>query len=145
MIIGTTYTKELDKKTIKDIVSLTMMWCSHNMGVNNRRKFKLSLSVRKQRKKTRMGEYQPINNQLTVFYDNCPVVKDLVTTTIHEYTHYLQPITTQYYKLYKEFGYDDHPMEIEAVDNEQRLYDICWEQLSPIIMEHNIIGTQKTP
>ena len=53
----------------------------------------------------------------------------MVQTVIHEYAHYMQPIKSSYNKLLKEYGYDDHPMEIEAREIEKEYYKDCWNKI----------------
>jgi hypothetical protein len=126
----TSKTKNLNKRQINKIVNMTVLWCQINMGENNRRKSKFKISVCKQyvKKEKLMGSFDQLNNLITVHHNNCHNIKELVSTTIHEYTHYLQPILTYYGKLYKSFGYEKHPMEIEAANNE-KLYVNCWKEI----------------
>lgn len=67
------------------------------------------------------GYYNELTNIIRVHWDLHKGVGEFVRTIVHEYTHYLQPIKTQYLKLYKKFGYDEHPFEIEARRNEVEL------------------------
>lgn len=125
-----TKTKELDIQQIRDIVNMTVSWCRQNMGENNRRKNRFKVSVRKQRpsKELFMGLFCQVENRLVVHYNNCDSVRLLICTTIHEYTHYLQPIASYYHKIYDRVGYEKHPMEIEAVENEKK-YKQCWKSI----------------
>lgn len=125
-----TKTNTLDNKQIRKIVNMTILWCQNNMGVNNKRRSKFKISVCKQhtKKEPLMGVFDQFDNRVIVYYNNCESVKQLICTTIHEYTHYLQPILTYYLKLYKKFGYNEHPMEVEAEENE-KLYKECWNFL----------------
>jgi hypothetical protein len=112
----------------------TSEWCSRSLGVNNRRKYKFQISVRKQLKgDKRYGEFNCITNQMTIFYDNCDNIKDLVTTVIHEYTHYLQPVRTYYGALARHYDYNNHPMEIEARTNEIAYYSKAWKYVKSIL------------
>ena len=47
---------------------------------------------------------------------------------LHEWTHSLQKVRKSYYRLYDEFGYDKHPMEIEARLSE-KLWGKCWKDI----------------
>lgn len=67
------------------------------------------------------GYYNELTNVIRVHWDLHKGVGEFVRTIVHEYTHYLQPIKTQYIKLYKKFGYDNHPFEIKARMNEVEL------------------------
>jgi uncharacterized protein YjaZ len=123
-----TKTSKLPKKEIKKIINTTLEWCSANFGVNNRRKYRFQISVKKQlRGEKRYGEFNCISNKMTIFYNNCDIIKDLVTTVIHEYTHYLQPVRRDYGVLAKYFDYSSHPMEIEARMNEDIYYKKTWK------------------
>ena len=117
----------LPPKTMRSIVYLTISWCMDNLGTNHRRKHMFNISVRKERAKRRCGQFHPVENKMTIFHDNNDYVKDLISTTIHEYTHYLQPIRSKYGLLSKSFDYDNHPMEVEARNNEEKYYKNCWE------------------
>ena len=117
----------LPPKTMRSIVYLTISWCMDNLGTNKRRKNLLDISVKKERASTKCGQFHPIHNKITIYHDNNEYIKDLIGTTIHEYTHYLQPIRSKYAVLLKSLGYDNHPMEIEAVNNEIKHTKNCWE------------------
>jgi hypothetical protein len=66
-----------------------------------------------------MGMYDPDTHHIYVYMVNIRRVSDLSSTIIHEYTHSVQDISKSYTKLYKKFGYENHPMEIEAYGNEK--------------------------
>jgi uncharacterized protein YjaZ len=129
-----TKTTKLPKKEIKKIINTTLEWCSANLGVNNRRKYRFQISVKKQLKgEKRYGEFNCVSNKMTIFYNNCDNVKDLVTTVIHEYTHYLQPVRTYYGALAKYFDYNCHPMEVEARMNESIYFKKSWKYVKSIL------------
>ena len=65
------------------------------------------------------GMYDPDSHHIYVYMKNIKTVSDLTRTIIHEYTHSVQDISKSYSKLYKKFGYDNHPMEVEAYGNEK--------------------------
>lgn len=65
------------------------------------------------------GLYDPDDHHIYVYMKNIKTVSDLTRTIIHEYTHSTQNISRSYTKLYKKFGYENHPMEIEAYGNEK--------------------------
>lgn len=122
----------LDSRTIREIVKLSTAYCTETFGVNRRKRTEFTVSIRKQTGgDPAYGQYCPVENRMTIFYNHCPRVKQLVQTVIHEYTHYLQPITTYYSKLLDKFGYDDHPMESEAREFEMEYYHECWKYVKP--------------
>ena len=107
------------KKELRVIASLCMEYCKDNLGVNRRRRKDISISIVKNPSSDiYYGEYCPTKNVVRIFYDEVPTLGQFTATFIHEYTHSLQPIATKYSKLMKKYGYDNHPHEIEARDNE---------------------------
>lgn len=73
------------------------------------------------------GEYEARNNWLYINLAVCKTIKDIVTTTIHEYTHFCQDLK-HYGKYTKQVGYDDNPLEVEARENEL-YYMNCWRSI----------------
>jgi hypothetical protein len=129
-----TRTESVDKPTIRAIVKETVRYCTETFGVNNRRGKEFKVSIRKQTSGDAFyGEYDYLNNTLIIYHNNCGRIKDLVKTTIHEYTHYMQPVRTSYHKLLERYGYEKHPMEIEARENENYYYRKAWKQLKQTI------------
>jgi hypothetical protein len=121
-----TPTSSLDRAKVRDIVKLATKWCVANFGVNNRRQKPFKVSIRKQiGGSPRYGEFNCEENTIVIYYNNCKNIREMIQTVIHEYTHYMQPVRGSYFKLLKEYGYDAHPMEIEARENET-LYKDCW-------------------
>jgi len=120
----------MDKKTMREVVKLTTKYCVDTFGINNRKKTEFVVSICKQRSgEIAYGQYCPYDNKITIFYDNCPTIKHVVQTVIHEYIHYLQPVKSSYHKLLKKHGYDNHPMEIEARNMENKYYKDCWNKI----------------
>jgi len=110
--------KSMSKKEINRVVYLSIWYCRYVLGENKRRDIP-KVRVRKNKvNNDYYGEYCPTDNEIRVFTNEVRTLGQLTSTIIHEYTHYLQPIASKYYKLLKEHGYDNHPFEIEARDNE---------------------------
>lgn len=78
------------------------------------------------------GEYCERNNWLVINLALCDVVRDIVSTTIHEYCHFTQDLKT-YCSVMKEVGYDAHPQEIEAREYEQKYTETCWKNIRGLI------------
>lgn len=118
----------------KKIVRLTIQWCRESFGENHRRKNEFSVYVGPQPKRLLKkygkyyGCYDCMENKLSVFPENNKNIKELIQTTIHEYTHYTQPIRSKYYKLEQQYGYTRNPFEVVARKNEE-LYKLCWKQI----------------
>ena len=79
-----------------------------------------------------MGEYRYWDNEIIVYYNNTPNVKAFIQTIIHEWQHQLQPMT-KYEGMDSKHGYNDNPMEIEAMEAEQKYYKRLWEAIKPKI------------
>lgn len=75
------------------------------------------------------GEYCYILNEIAIYYNNIHSEEELIRTLIHEYQHYLQSPSwmTRYYR--QGYTYDNHPYEIEALEEEENWYKI-WKQAS---------------
>jgi len=106
----------------------TVEWCKVNLAppIIKRRK-ELCVMVHRTDKPV-YGEYCERNNWLTINLFTCENVKDIVTTTIHEYTHFCQDLK-EYAVMTKQVGYDKNPFEVEANQNEVVYYKQCWKQI----------------
>jgi hypothetical protein len=100
---------------LNTIIHHCKKYCMDNIGIN--RDVKLSI-INTHPKQDCYGEYCPNNNTITLYKNEFKTLGQFTSTFIHEYTHSLQPIKTKYYKLLVQYGYDDHPHEIEASNNE---------------------------
>ena len=71
-------------------------WCENKLGINKRKKKKLKISVRvtfrTPDEKNFYGLYSYKDNRIIIYDLNCVSLEDVVSTVIHEYTHYLQPV-----------------------------------------------------
>ena len=108
----------MKKKEINRCIHLTVWYCRYVFGENSRRPIPDVRLIPVQGDTSYYGQYDPNENEIHVFTDEVRTLGQLTSVIIHEYTHYLQPIASKYYKLLKEHGYDNHPFEIEARDNE---------------------------
>ena len=128
-----TRVETLDRGTIREVVKYATQYCTDTFGTK-RKKNPFTISIVKQRGgELAYGQYFPYDNKLFIYYENCPTIKLLVQTVIHEYAHYLQPVKTSYNKLLREYGYDDHPMEVEARLMENKYYKDCWNYIKEIL------------
>jgi len=64
------------------------------------------------------GEYDKDENELIIYWKNTDSAETLSKTIIHEYQHYLQSKSwfTRYYNM--GYGYNTHPYEISATNEE---------------------------
>ena len=79
------------------------------------------------------GEYYVNDNLISINLERNVYVRCLIKTIIHEYTHYLQPIKSKYWKLSKKHGYYHNPFEVEARFNENNKYRDCFKALKKIL------------
>ena len=103
-------------------------WCKQNLGVCKRKRrkliFELSHRSRKMDKYTVFGVYCFWRNKITLYEPNCTTLLEVVSTIIHEYTHYLQS-RTMYIKYEKTHYYSSNPLEKEALRNEKKYAKEC--------------------
>ena len=126
MIRTNTNLRRLTHKEIRKIVELTIQYCQTHLG-RNKRRGDCGLIVTDQpptAPQERYGEYCPEYHIIRLFKNHITNVRCLIETTIHEYTHTLQPCKTNYSKLLDKHGYDNHPYEIEARNNESLINEV---------------------
>ena len=120
--------RDIDLELKKSYAKYALRWCEDNLGINTRKRKKLSfvMSTRKrtQGKFVYYGNYCLYKNQITIYINNCETLKNLVSTIIHEYTHYLQPMG-RYKEYEKYYYYSTHPFERQARRNETKYTDTC--------------------
>lgn len=112
----------------KKYAILTIKWCKEFFGINERKKTKLEFefTTRKRSIKKAMvyGNYCFYRNKMTIHEPACETLYDIVSTVIHEYTHYLQSRTL--YKKYQDmYYYSRNPYEREAKRNEDKYTKEC--------------------
>jgi len=108
-------------------------WCRTNMGINGRKKYQPVIAYYKSMEGDNdMGEYRYWDNEIIVYYNNTPNVKAFIQTIIHEWQHQLQPMT-KYEGMDERHGYHNNPMEIEAMEAEQKYYKRLWKAIKPKI------------
>lgn len=108
------------------VVTLTVKWCQKFFSAPHiKRRNELLVMVYDSPTHQNMGEFCHRNNWLMVNLGTNDSVKDLIKTTIHEYTHHCQDLK-EYYVMNKTVGYNNNPFEIEATYNENTYYYNCW-------------------
>ncbi len=112
-----------DRKDVVRIGKMAETWCRKYMGNNNKKKFSLLVTYWKGWD-TIMGEYDPQEHNIFIYYNNISNVKELLQTIIHEWTHSLQPLTSKW-KEYNDIAYSTNPYEKEAYASEV-LYSELW-------------------
>ena len=107
---------------------LTLRWCKQFFGENDRKRSKLRFEFTKRTRNSKghlvYGNYCFYRNKMTIHERTCKTLYDIVSTVIHEYTHYLQSRTL--YKIYQDnYYYSTNPYEREAKRNEEKYTRMC--------------------
>jgi hypothetical protein len=123
-ILLKTKTDTLTRAALRLIAKETIHFCIATLGVKRTLPVP-TVSVIKRGRSLRYGQYDMVNNHIQIHYNVCGDVKNMIQTLIHEYTHYTQNMN-KYHKLIAKYGYDAHPQEVEARDNE-KLYTPCFK------------------
>jgi hypothetical protein len=115
----------------KDVVRIGKMaetWCRNNMGLNNKKQLQIIVCYWQSFEgDTDMGEYDPSEHAIYIYYNNIDNVKELLQTVIHEWTHSLQPLTSKW-REYNDIAYSRNPFEREAYKSE-KLYSDLWKSI----------------
>jgi hypothetical protein len=118
--------RSVDIETKRKLANYTLRWCKKNMGIN-KRKAAPKISVR-MKVKDEDGEWYGIyiweENKIVISLEMNKTMKDIVSTVIHEYTHYLQSMK-KYYEYFNTYYYSTHPYEKQAIKNSKVLTDKC--------------------
>lgn len=119
-----TETHTLTRTQLRRVAKETINYCVSTMGIKPNLPVP-AVSVQNRGGSRRYGQYDVKNNKIEICYNVCGDLKMMIRTIIHEYTHYLQDMDN-YWIVYKEVGYNNHPDELEARSNE-KLYSPCWK------------------
>ena len=111
------------------VVTLTVKWCQKFFSApRTKRRKELLVMVYDSPTDNIYGQYCNDNHWLTINLHNCNTIKDIIKTTIHEYTHVCQDLK-EYALMNKTVGYNNNPFEIEATYNENTYYYNCWRSI----------------
>jgi hypothetical protein len=130
--------KILDITQKRKIATKVLKWCKENMGVNNRRKTLPKVSVRINFRKDETerfikGIYYVNENRIIVYSINCETIDEVVSTIIHEYTHYQQSMK-KYWEYFEFYYYSNHPYEKEARKNEEMFTKKCIKEIRKYLL-----------
>ena len=129
--------KTLDFETKKLFAIQAVKWCKNFFGENERKRSKLTFEftnrIRRIKQCEVFGNYCFYRNKMTIHSETCETLHDIVSTVIHEYTHYLQ--SRNQYKYYQEhYYYSANPCEREAKRNEQKYTNDCLKYINKKIV-----------
>ncbi len=124
--------KSIDSTLKKRITNLTIRWCRDFFGINDKKRTKLKLVFsnrpRTIKKSIVFGNYCFWRNTITIYIPHCNTIDEIVSTVIHEYTHYLQS-RPRYQTYQKNYYYSTNPYEREARKNEERYTKMCIDDI----------------
>lgn len=125
--------RDVDSELKISYIKLTLKWCKKNLGINRRKRKKLTLKFSDEKKIRKNcvyhGDYSFERNAITIYIANCDTILDVVSTVIHEYTHYLQ-FATVYKRYSKIYYYSQNPYERQAKRNEKKYTKICLQEIT---------------
>jgi uncharacterized protein YjaZ len=105
-----------------------LKWCQDNFGLCDRKRTELKFNVSERKRMMKScivyGNYCFFRNTITIYLPNTVTIHDIVSTMIHEYTHYLQS-RTKYREYEKTHYYSQNPLEKEAKRNEEKYTKMC--------------------
>ena len=109
---------------IDDIIA----WCFEKFGMSKFHDDTPFIEIVRGHEKL-MGEYRSDSNTVIIYYKYIRNIDELISTVIHEYTHFLQ--SPGWYTRYFNLGYneDDNPYEIIAEQTARHYTKICKKEL----------------
>ena len=119
--------KDFTIKELRDICDILNEYCKEYIGYKKHKGLP-TFSVRKVYSGNCQGMYNPMNHKIYVYYNNIENLKKFVGTYIHEYTHSVQNLRYYSHKLIN-YGYVQHPDEIQARNMERLHYKSCLKYL----------------
>lgn len=119
--------EELGRAGMLRIASMAITWCKNHLGVNGRKALYPIWVFSAERMESIVGDYDDVENQITIYYHNIDDVRELIATIIHEWTHQLQPCRTKYNKW--KGSYQKNPLEVEAYAAEALYTSPCWKAI----------------
>lgn len=128
--------KTCDMNLKKQYATFALKWCKDFFGENYRKRTKLRFEFTKRRRilkgHTVYGNYCFYRNKITIYEPACNTIYDIVSTVIHEYTHYTQ--SRNVYKVYQDnYYYSTNPYEREAKRNENKYTKLCIKEIKKLL------------
>lgn len=121
---------KVTKRNLK-ISTLALEWCINNLGNPLKTISPTIILKNDKRVKNMYGFYMDQN--ITIHLSTTKTTRQMVSTIIHEYCHYLQSPRicgfTKYWKLNDKFGYTNNPFEIEARQFESLYLNSCYNYI----------------
>ena len=116
-------------------------WCYEKFGMSKFQECTPWIDIEDDNTTEMMGEYNSEDNTIILYHKYIDNINDLISTVIHEYTHFLQ--SPGWYTRYANTlnKSDDHPYEIQAESVAKKHTKICKRHLQltnrhiPIIVD----------
>jgi uncharacterized protein YjaZ len=125
----------LDDETKKWYAKQALKWCELNFGFNERKRTRMTLDITERSRKIKncivYGNYCFYRNRMTIYLPNNKTIHDIVSTVIHEYTHYLQ-VRRRYREYEISVFYSQNPFEKQAKRNEEKYTKMCIKDIKKI-------------
>ena len=125
-----TYTTEMTLPKLRKLSAFILLYCVAKKGTHKYKPVP-KVSIVHDMDDKFFGMFDCTKNTIVINRAYSYTVKLFIQTLLHEYTHYLQNMST-YIQLYKKVGYDKHPYEMESRENE-KLYSEAFKQIKPLI------------
>jgi uncharacterized protein YjaZ len=113
-----------------------LKWCRGYFGLCDRKRRKLLFRFSERKRKIQncdvFGNYCFYRNEIVIYLPNNHTIYDVVSTVIHEYTHYLQ-VRRKYREYEITRYYSQNPLERQAKRNEDRFTKICLKDVKKLI------------
>lgn len=130
-----TRTSRIDAPTMMNIATYTMDWCINNLPPPKKKGKLLEILFQWDDRHDEMGRFTSKYNWICVNMHHMSSVRDIVSTTIHEYCHATQDLKG-YKKILREVGYNRHPQEKEANKYEKKYTTLCWKSIRKKINQY---------
>ena len=128
--------RTIDIETKKRYATQTLKWCVEYFGLCDRKKrkllFRFSDRSRKMDNCNVFGNYCFYRNEIIIYLPNNNTIYDIVSTVIHEYTHYLQ-VRRKYREYELSRYYSQNPLERQAKRNEDKYTNMCIKEIKKYI------------
>lgn len=129
-ILLKTPTTDITLYRLRKVATFMILYCVGKLGTHKYKPVP-KVSIINNVDDKSFGMFDCGKNTIVVNRAYAKTIKLFIQTILHEYTHYLQNMST-YIQLYKKVGYDKHPYEMESRENE-KLYSEAFKQIKPLI------------
>ena len=127
--------RTIDIETKKRYATYALKWCIKYFGLCDRKRRKLLFRFSERKRKMDnfdiFGNYCFYRNEIIIYLPNNNTIHDIISTVIHEYTHYLQ-VRRKYREYEITRYYSQNPLERQAKRNEEKYTNICLKQIKKL-------------